>query len=128
MSIFGTLWDAFWFFFWMFALFAYLMTMFSVVGDLFRDRALAGWAKAIWFLALFFVPFLTVLAYVIVRGDGMAERSTKVARARQESAEAYVREVAGTSPAEEIARAKGLLDAGTITVEEYEGLKAKALA
>lgn len=128
MHIFSSLWDAFWLFFWIFAFVAYLMALFSVIGDLFRDRELSGWWKALWILALFVLPFLTLLVYLIARGDGMARRNVKAVREQQESAEEYIKTVAGTSPADEIARAKALLDAGTITAEEYEALKAKALA
>lgn len=116
------------FFFWIFVLVSYLIALFSVVGDLFRDRELAGWAKAIWIIFLIFIPVLTTLAYLIARGRGMAERSQSQVRQAKENTEQYIRQVAGRSPSEEIAHAKALQDAGTITAEEYEKLKAKALA
>jgi len=122
------IWSVIWWFFWAFAFVAYLMTLFSVVADLFRDQKLGGWAKAAWILFLLFVPFLTVLVYVIARGGGMASRSASAARQAHASAEEYIRDVAGTSSAAEIERAKALLDAGTITQDEFEVLKGKALA
>jgi hypothetical protein len=99
-----------------------------VIGDLFRDHKLNGWWKALWVLFLIFLPFLTVLVYLIARGRGMAERGQASAKAAQEQTDSYIRSVAQTSPADEIARAKGLLDSGAITPAEFESLKAKALA
>lgn len=128
MDFLSDIWSVIWWFFWAFAFIAYLMTLFSVVGDLFRDHTLSGWAKALWILFLLFVPFLTVLAYVIARGQGMAHRSASAAQKAQANAEEYIRDVAGTSPAGEIERAKALLDAGSITQGEFDALKAKALA
>ena len=80
------------------------------------------------FLAARPKPFLTALAYLIVRGGGMAERANAQVQQNREAAEAYVREVAGTGPAAEIASAKQLLDSGAITPEEFAKLKAAALA
>lgn len=128
MDFLGSLWDFFWTLFWIFALVAYLIALFSVITDLFRDRELSGWWKALWIVFLLFVPLLTTLVYVIARGDGMAQRSAAVARGRQESFDAYVRDVAGTSPVDQIAKAKELLDAGSLTQSEFDALKAKLVA
>jgi hypothetical protein len=122
----------FWEFLWLiistFFLFAYLIVLFQVVVDLFRDRELGGVAKAIWIIALIFLPMLTVLAYLIARGGGMAQRQQAASRQVQADAESYIRNVAGTSPAEQIAKASALLKDGTITEQEFATLKAKALA
>ncbi|WP_308493632.1 SHOCT domain-containing protein [Microbacterium terrisoli] len=124
----GSFWDIIWWFITVFVFFAYLMALFSVIVDLFRDRKLNGWWKALWIIFLVFVPFLTVLVYLIARGRGMAERSTREAKQAQSAADDYIRQVAGGSPSEEITKAKSLLDAGTITPAEYDTIKAKALA
>ncbi|WP_221584131.1 SHOCT domain-containing protein [Microbacterium sp. G2-8] len=130
MDLWENFWDLIWWFIWVFAFIAYLFAIFAIIGDLFRDRKLNGWWKALWIVLLVFVPFLTALAYVIARGKGMAERQATDARAAQQAAEDYIRDAAGTaaSPATEIAKAKDLLDAGTIDQREYEALKAKAIA
>ena len=130
MDFWENLWGTIWFFFWTFAIISYFFALFGVIVDLFRDRQLNGWAKAAWFLALFFIPFLTVLIYVIARGKGMAERSSKESREYQAQTDEYIRSVAGTNagPTEEISRAKALLDAGTITPAEFDALKSKALS
>ncbi|HET6302134.1 SHOCT domain-containing protein [Microbacterium sp.] len=128
MDFWSNFWSLIWWFLWAFVFIAYLMALFAIIGDLFRDHKLNGWWKAVWIIFLVFVPFLTALVYLIARGQGMAERSQKEAQAAQAAADSYIKQVAGSSPAEEIAKAKSLLDAGTITQEEYEHLKAKALA
>ncbi|TFC90972.1 MULTISPECIES: SHOCT domain-containing protein [Cryobacterium] len=121
-------WDVIWFFFWTFAFIAYLMVLFSIIGDIFRDNTLNGWAKAAWMLFLIFVPFLTSLVYLIARGKGMAARQMQAAQRNQQATEEYVRSVAGSGgSADEIVKAKALFDSGTITGEEYAALKAKAL-
>lgn len=121
-------WDLIWWFLWAFVFFAYLFALFSIIGDLFRDHKLNGWFKAIWIVFLIFVPFLTALVYLIARGRGMAERSQKEVKQFQQAQDDYIKNVAGTSPSDEIAKAKQLLDAGTISAAEYEQIKAKALA
>lgn len=121
-------WDVIWFIIVSFAFIAYLMVMFNIITDLFRDQGTSGIIKALWFICLIFLPFLTAIAYLITRGHGMAGRqATAVARVR-EAQDDYVRSVAGVSPADQIAQAKSLLDAGTISQAEYDQLKAKALA
>ncbi|WP_420111825.1 SHOCT domain-containing protein [Pseudactinotalea sp.] len=107
-----------------------LIALFTVITDLFRDSGLPTWQKVVWFIALLFLPFLGSLIYLSARGKGMAERSAARASAVQAAQQEYIREAAGTSasPAAEIERAKALLDAGTISEQEYASLKAKALA
>ncbi|WP_019147430.1 SHOCT domain-containing protein [Timonella senegalensis] len=128
MSFLNSLWDVVLMFFWASIFIAALVVMFMVVTDLIRDKNLSGWWKALWILALIFVPVLTSLVYLIARGDGMAERSVKEANEMRDKSEEYIRSVAGKSPAEEIASAKALLDSGAITPEEFGSLKARALA
>ena len=121
-------WQSFWLIIELFFLFAYLIVLFHIVADVFRDRTMGGFAKAIWILFLWVVPVLTALVYLIARGRGMEERQQEVAAAAQRDVQKYIRETAGKSPANEIAEAKSLLEAKVITEEEYARLKAKALA
>ncbi len=108
---------------------SYLLILFQIVADLLRDSRLGGVAKGLWLLALVFLPMVTAIIYVITRGGGMAERQRAVHERTQADAEAYIRQVAGgQSAADQIASAKKLLDAGTITQDEFAKLKAKALA
>ena len=107
---------------------AYLIILFQIVIDLFRDGELGGGSKVLWLVGLLFVPLLTALIYILVRGQGMAERQrASILRAKSDT-DAYIRHVAGKSPAEQIADAKALLDAGTISQDEFAKLKAKALS
>jgi uncharacterized membrane protein len=127
MSFWENFWDIFWWFFVVYAFVAFLWALFAVFGDLFRDDKLSGWLKAVWILFLVFVPLLGVLVYVIARGKGMTERSMERARANQEASDAYIRSVATASPSEEISKATALRDAGTISADEFERIKTKAL-
>lgn len=121
-------WDWFWLMVWWFFFVMYLVILFQIIGDLFRDRHLSGWWKALWLVALVFLPFLTALVYLIARGRGMAERhAERLERARADT-DAYIRDVAGSTPASQISDAKALLDAGAIDEREFAALKAKALA
>ena len=124
----NSFWDFFWFIISFFLLMAYLMVLFQIIGDLFRDHALSGWWKALWIIGLIAVPFLVALIYIIARGRGMAERQMQAVQQAKADTDTYIREVAGKSPAEHIADAKALLDAGTIDQNEFAQLKAKALA
>jgi predicted PurR-regulated permease PerM len=125
----GSFWDIIWWFLTIFIFISYLFVLFAIISDLFRDHKLNGWWKAVWIIFLLFFPIITALIYLIARGRGMSERSQAQAKQMQSAQAEYIQSLAGTSasPSEEIAKAKGLLDAGTITQAEYESLKAKAL-
>lgn len=120
-------WDFIWLILSTFVFVAYLLILFQIVADLFRDSELGGGSKALWLIGLIFVPMFTALVYVIARGNGMAIRQRAAIERSKSEAESYIRQVAGKSPAEQIADAKALLDAGTINQEEFARLKAKAL-
>jgi hypothetical protein len=121
-------WDIVWFIIISYALVAYLVALFHIIGDIFRDDELSGWLKAVWVVSLCFLPFLTAIVYLIARGRGMAARSSERAATRQSSQDAYIRQVAGKStPSDQIAQARALFDAGAISESEYEALKSKAL-
>jgi predicted ferric reductase len=122
-------WDFLWLLFWSYVFVAYLMLLFHIIADVFRDRDLGGFAKALWMVVLIVVPFLGALIYLIARGRGMAERQAGAVRQAQAETEQYIQSVAGApNPADQIASAKALLDDGTITEAEYQQLKVKALA
>jgi hypothetical protein len=121
-------WDIVWFIFISFAFVAYLMVMFSIIADLFRDRKASGFAKAVWIVALIFLPLISSLVYLIAKGSGMAERQAESVAEAKQAQDSYIREVAGkVDPADQIAQARAMLDAGVITRPEYERLKEKAL-
>src|SRR6195952_2786747 len=114
--------------FWIYIFFAYLMVLFSIFRDIFSDHKLHGVAKAIWILVLIFIPFAGALVSLIARHKGMQERALAAAKAAQDSQSNYIKSVAGTSTTDDIAKAKSLLDSGTINQAEFDQLKAKALA
>jgi Phospholipase_D-nuclease N-terminal len=122
-------WEVFWLIVITFAFVAFLMVMFMIFSDLFRDRETSGVAKAIWVIALIFLPLLTSLIYLIVRGPSMTERQMRSAAEMKQMQDTYIRDVAGSSasPADQIAQAKAMLDAGVISQPEYDRLKEKAL-
>jgi hypothetical protein len=125
--------DIFWSLLWFYFLFLWIMILFHILGDLFRDHSLSAVTKTLWVLFLVFLPFLAALVYLLTRGKGMAERAAARQQQAQEQFEGYVRSVATpgdatAAPADQIARAKELLDAGTIDQAEFDRLKAKALA
>lgn len=127
MSFWENFWDIFWWFIYVYAFFAFLFALFVIIGDIFRDRELNGWLKAVWIVFLAFLPILGVLVYLIARGRGMTERAMERSRRDQEAADEYIRQVATASPTEEIAKAKALLDAGTISPDEFEKIKSSVL-
>ena len=106
---------------------AWIMVLFTVLSDLFRDHGLSGWAKAIWVLFLIFVPFLAVLIYLISRGAGMRERAMAQQQEAREQLDAYVRQTAGSSHADELAKLAELRDKGTLSEEEFQRAKDKLL-
>ena len=120
-------WDWFWLLVWTFFFVCFLMVLFQIIIDLFRDRDLSGWWKALWVIFLIIFPFLAALIYLIARGKGMAERSARKQVEYQEYSQEEMRKISFASPTEEIAKAQALRDQGVITDGEFEAIKAKAL-
>jgi hypothetical protein len=120
-------WDILWFIVISYVFIAYLMLMFHIFADVFRDQGLSGFGKAGWIAFLIVLPFLAALIYLIARGAGMAARQRAHVAEQVAAQDAYIRKVAGGSAAQ-VAEAKSLLDAGTIDHAEFEALKRKALA
>ncbi|MDF3146400.1 MULTISPECIES: SHOCT domain-containing protein [unclassified Streptomyces] len=122
-----------WFFLWI----MWLMLLFRVVGDIFRDDALSGWGKAGWTLTVCVLPFLGVFVYLIARGRGMGEREMRRAQDRERAFRAYVQQAAAAPAApgpktpgvkaDELGRLAALHDRGAITDAEYEQAKSKVL-
>lgn len=131
MDFWNSLWNIVVVFFMAFIFISALFALISIIGDLFRDKELSGWLKALWLIFLVFVPLITALIYLIARGEGMSQRAEQQYRESQDAAASYVREIANSatapSPTAEIERAQALLAAGTITQAEFEAIKAKAL-
>jgi len=118
------LWTMVIFFCWV----AWIWMLVLILSDVFR-RDMSGWAKAGWCVLLIAVPFLGALIYVIAHGKDMTERRVRDAEVSQANFDSHIRQVAADGgSAGDIARAKELLDSGTITQQEFEALKAKALA
>lgn len=120
-------WDLIWLIVSTFVFVAYLLVVFQIIADLFRNTKMGGGSKAVWILGLIFIPMLTALIYIIAHGNGMAQRQQAALERAKSDTDAYIRQVAGKSPAEEIAAAKALLDAGTIDEQEFAKIKAKVL-
>jgi Short C-terminal domain/Phospholipase_D-nuclease N-terminal len=117
------LWSMIIFFFWV----IWIWIVVTVLLDVFRRNDIGGWAKAAWVVFVVILPWLGVLIYLIAQHDGMRERRVQEGQAQKQAFDEYVRDAAGGSAAE-IAQAKQLLDSGTITQDEFEAIKAKALS
>jgi Phospholipase_D-nuclease N-terminal len=123
---------SFWSFFWDVLLFMawiiWFWLLITVFADLFRRHDTSGFAKVLWIIFVIIIPYFGVLIYLLVEHKGMAERNMKQAEASQQQFDQYVRSVGGGDPAEQIAKAQGLLKDGAITQAEFDQLKQKALA
>lgn len=119
--------DVFWtmiiFFLWV----IWIWFLIAILSDVFRRHDIGGGSKALWCFFIIFLPVVGALTYVIVNGQGMAERNVKEVQTAQQQTDDYIRSVAG-GPAGEIEKAKQLLDSGAISNDEYAALKARALA
>ena len=109
---------------------AWFMCLFWIFGDLFRSHDLGGFAKTIWVLFIIVLPFLGILVYMLARGHGMTQRELDSQQEMQRQQAEYIKSVTASSggAVDQIASAKALLDAGTITQQEFDQMKAKALA
>jgi hypothetical protein len=120
-------------FIWMLEFFLFVIwfwLLLTIFSDLFRDHETSGGMKAVWIIVLVLLPYIGILIYLIARGHGMAGRAAKQQAEMQEQVDARIRAAAGTtsSPADQIAQAKNLLDSGAIDQAEFDRLKTSALA
>ena len=106
---------------------AWLWILFAIISDLFRDHEISGWGKAAWVFFLLILPFLGALIYLIARGDGMRDRTIKEQEDMKSHFDAYVREQAGGSSADELHKLNELKEKGALSPEEFERAKAKLL-
>jgi len=121
--------EVFWTMLIFFAFVVWLWILFTVLADIFRRRDISGFRKAIWIIFLIILPYFGVLVYLIIEHAGMADRSVKAQQEAQSQFDQYVQSAAGKAdPAEQIAKAKQMLDNGTISQAEFDQLKQKALA
>ncbi|AVZ76029.1 hypothetical protein SLUN_31290 [Streptomyces lunaelactis] len=121
---------AFWTMMWIFLWILWIILLFRVIGDIFRDDSLSGWAKTGWTFFVIILPFLGIFVYLIARGRDMGKREQQHARAQKESADAYIRETAGsagTSDADELAKLSELKSRGEISEAEFQQAKQKVL-
>ena len=119
------LWTMLIFFLWI----IWFWILITVFIDLFRRKDTSGVSKVLWIIFVILVPFLGVFVYLLVNHDGMADRNIAQAQAQRSQMDQYVRETAGSGgAAAEIEKAKGLLDSGAISQQEFDAIKAKALA
>ncbi len=98
--------------------------------DIFRSRDLSGWAKALWFLFVLFIPLIGVLVYLIVRGGSMHERAVQDAQQQDKEFRQYVQQAAASGPAstaDQLSKLADLRDRGVISAEEFDREKAKVL-
>ncbi|MGI5447763.1 SHOCT domain-containing protein [Streptomyces sp. CA-243310] len=106
----------------------WFVLLMRIIGDVFRDDDLSGWAKAGWTVFVILLPYVGVFIYLIVRGRGMGERGLRRAQRQEEAFRTYARESdAITGQAEELSRLAELKNRGAITAPEYERAKAKVL-
>ena len=112
-----------------FFMITFFIILVRVLIDLFRSKDLSGGAKAGWLIVIVILPFVGLFIYLIVRGQGMAEREFDVARENQRELDEHIRETAGSRGATaEIAKGKKLLDSGAITQEEFDAIKKQHLS
>ncbi|MGN7799731.1 hypothetical protein [Leifsonia sp. 22587] len=123
----GSFWNAFLYVFYIFAFVAFLMVLFTVLVDLFRDTELNGWWKALWVIFLIFLPGIGLLVYLIARGRGMAARNLARRATVPEDDSWGQHPTPSATPAADIQQAQTLLDQGVISAGEFDALKAKAL-
>ena len=121
----GAFWTIFEIFLWV----IWIWILITVFIDIFRSHDLSGWAKALWFLFVLFIPLIGVVVYLIARGDKMHEHTVQAAQQQDAEVRSYIKQAAGSpSPADQLAKLADLRDRGVITVQEFDQQKAKILA
>lgn len=121
----GAFWTVFEIFLWV----IWIWILIYVFIDIFRSHDLSGWAKALWFIFVLFIPLIGVLVYLIARGGSMQERAARQAQQQDQEVRRYIQQAAGEpNSADQLAKLADLRDRGVITADEFEREKAKILA
>jgi hypothetical protein len=121
--------EVLWSMIWFFLFFIWIWLLIIVFSDIFRSHDLSGWGKALWLIFVFVLPYLGVFVYLIARGHKMSEHAAEAAKRQDAAMRQYVQTVApASSTADELTKLADLKASGAITDEEYQQLKAKALA
>ncbi|HTR89311.1 MAG TPA: SHOCT domain-containing protein [Solirubrobacteraceae bacterium] len=121
--------EVFWTMLIFFAFVVWIWLLFTVIADIFRRHDAGGFVKVLWIIFIIIIPYFGVFIYLIVEHKGMTERAISAQTEAKSQMDEYVRSVASESdPAQQIANAKQLLDAGTITQAEFDQIKQKALS
>jgi len=121
--------EVFWTMLIFFAFIVWIWILFIVFADIFRRKDTSGWVKVLWIVFVILLPYLGVFVYLIAEHRGMAQRNAEQAEKAQTEMNSYIQDVAGQqSPADQIAKAKQLLDNGTISQAEFDQIKGRALA
>lgn len=120
--------DIVWSIFWLFLMVAWFWVMISVVADIFRSRDMSGLTKALWVAFVILIPWLGVLAYLILRGDKMHEHNAEALSKMEDAQRDYIRSVTNVSAADELERLAALKEKGVLTEDEFAAQKAKILA
>lgn len=123
MPVLNIIWSIFVFF----LLVAWIWVLIGVISDVFRSKDLNGWAKALWVLGIIVIPWLGVLAYIVIRGEGMAERNAKAVADAEEMRRTYIRDAVAPSVADELSKLAELKEKGIITDAELQAQKTKLL-
>jgi uncharacterized membrane protein len=108
---------------WIFLFVIWFWLLITIFADLFRRHDISGWAKAAWIIFVIVLPFLGILIYLITQSHGIAERNVKQAQAEQEQ----LRQIVGTSSADELVKLDQLKASGSITDDEYQKMRAKVI-
>ena len=111
----------------MFLFVVWIWILFLIITDLFRNHDMSGWLKGLWIVLLIFIPYLTMLVYLIVYGTGMRERQLQAQSEAKHAADDYIRAAAKSSPADELHKLHELVEKGALTEAEYDKAKAKLL-
>jgi hypothetical protein len=122
----GVFWSMMIFFLWV----AWIVLLFRVIADIFRNHDMGGWAKALWLIFVVVIPWFGVLIYLLANGENMGRRDVAQQQAQQDTADSYIRQAAGSSAssADELAKLASLRDSGVLTDDEFTAQKAKLLS
>jgi hypothetical protein len=123
----GVFWSMMFFFLWV----AWIVLLFRVIADIFRNDSIGGFSKALWLIFVIVIPWFGVLIYLLANGDDMGRLSVAQAQASQDAADSYIREAArsgGGGSADELTKLAALRDSGVLTDDEFATQKAKLLA